>query len=250
MVIVTAMPPDLIASVFERYKMPGAKLPFRFVPEYADKKQKTAKKDVKIRFSASIEKQFLTFHSGNAEEAIELIRIHKTIVTDMKLAGQIENAKNTRKANKVKIATLKATTLQRATHVTQISDLETVNDELKGTITSLRSDAFDLFEKLLGPNLIAEWHKIVQLECNSADYVSLNGEKGTEIRGKILGALQPCYFGFMKLFCRQDAAERMRHYLITNMFINLDRGITIEQGGARFWDMKQKLVYLNCLKHK
>ena len=110
MVIVTAMPPDLVASVFERYKMPGAKLPFRFVPKYADEKQKTAKKDVKIRFSASIEKQFPTFHSGNAEEAIELIRIHKTIVVDMKLAGQIENAKNTRKANKVKIATLKANT--------------------------------------------------------------------------------------------------------------------------------------------
>ena len=119
MVIVTAIPPDLIASVFERYKMPGAKLPFRFVPEYADEKQKTAKKDVKIRFSASIEKQFPTFHSGNAEEAIELIRIHKTIVVDMKLGAQIETAKNTRKTNFRKITSLKEIVNYRATHAPQ-----------------------------------------------------------------------------------------------------------------------------------
>ena len=100
MVIVTAMPSDLLASAFEGYKIPGAKLPFRFVPSWTNTDKKREKKDVKIRFSPSIEKQFPTFHLGNPEEAIDLIRVHKSIVVDMKLEQQVKDARAQRKANK------------------------------------------------------------------------------------------------------------------------------------------------------
>ena len=98
MVIVTAMPADLLATAFERYKMPGAKLPFRFVPSWTNTDKKREKKDVKIRFSPSIEKQFPTFHLGNPEEAIDLVRVHKSIVVDMKLEAQVKEARAQKKS--------------------------------------------------------------------------------------------------------------------------------------------------------
>ena len=248
MVIVTAMPSDLIADAFERYKVPGAKLPFRFVPSWTNSDKKREKKDVKIRISSTIEKQFPSFHLGNTEEAIDLIRVHKSIVADMKLEQQVKDARAQKKANKTQLTELTGDDADE--NATEISDLEEANRELRTTIATLQSDAFDLFEKLLGPDLACKWQEIVKLECESADYVSLLGEKPGVIRGRVFGAMGPCYFAFVRLFCNQDSAEQMRHYIVTNMFLNLDRGITIEQGVTRFWDMNQKLAFLPCLRHK
>ena len=165
----------------------------------------------------------------------------------MKLEAQVGEARAAKKANKAKITNMRADALKNAT---KIGDLEEANRELRASITTLQSDAYDLFEKLLGPDLTVKWQEIVQTECKSEAYVSLLGTKPGVIRGKVLEALVPCSFAFVRLFCRQDSAERMRHYVITNMFLNLDRGITIEQGVTRFFDMNKKLAYLPCLKHK
>ena len=101
-------------------------------------------------------------------------------------------------------------------------------------IETLQSDVFDLFENLLAPDLVVNWQEIIALECMGVDYVSLSGTKPGVARGKVLGAITPCYFASMCLFCCQDSAERVRHYLITTMFQSIDFGINIGQGMTRF----------------
>ena len=80
--------------------------------------------------------------------------------------------------------------------------------------------------------------------------MSLSGTRPGIIRGKVFDAICPCYFCFMRLFCAQDSAERARRYITTNVVINLEKGLTVEQGIGRMVELNKTLPYLPCFKHK
>jgi hypothetical protein len=82
------------------------------------------------------------------------------------------------------------------------------------------------------------------------EYVSLTDTKPGLARGRDFPSLSPCYFHFVKLVAPQDASERLRRYMNTNMVPNTEKGLTIEMGGGRAIEMKDALPYLPCLKHK
>ena len=107
--VVTVMPKDLIASTFEPHKMSGAKLAYRFIREVnEDKPEKGKRKNVKLCISPLTEKQFPTFHSGNAEDSSDLIMVHKSIVSDMKLVVRVKVARAVKAANGTEITALEA----------------------------------------------------------------------------------------------------------------------------------------------
>ena len=80
--------------------------------------------------------------------------------------------------------------------------------------------------------------------------MSLSGTCPGVIRVKVFDAISPCYFRFMQFFCAQDSAERARRYITTNFLINLEKGLTVEQGIGRIVELNKTLPYLPCFKHK
>ena len=98
--------------------------------------------------------------------------------------------------------------------------------------------------------MTAKWRDIVKEECEQESYVSLTGTGPGTICGKVFDAVRPCYFRFLRLFCAQDSAERARRYITTNVVINLEKGLSVEQGIGRMIELNKTLPYLPCLKHK
>ena len=47
-----------------------------------------------------------------------------------------------------------------------------------------------------------------------------------------------------------EAAEIQRRFMTTNVLLNLDKGINVQQGIVRFKQMSKKLQYLPCMKQK
>ena len=80
--------------------------------------------------------------------------------------------------------------------------------------------------------------------------MSLSGTRPGVIWGKVFDAISPCYFRFMRLFCAQDSAERARRCITTNLVINLEKDLTMEQGIGRMVELNKTLPYLPCFKHK
>ena len=93
-----------------------------------------------------------------------------------------------------------------------------------------------------------KWQLVVEEKVVSVDYVSLTGTKLGLARGRDFVALYPFYFWFAKLVAPQDTAERLCCYMMTNMVLNTDTGITIEMGAGRVIEMNNALPYLPCLK--
>ena len=164
MVIISALPTGLQKQNFERYhpeKVGGAVL-IRFIPDKVEESKTEGKQQtVKIVISPTVTKSLKIFFNGNAEAAIELIKVHKSIVADKKLKIQY-------KANRVLVSSKKA----------KIKELEKENgdkkaeiDKLNEDITALKfaniqlqEDVFDYFEKLLSPEFMAKWRVIVKEE--------------------------------------------------------------------------------------
>ena len=78
-----------------------------------------------------------------------------------------------------------------------------------------------------------KWQLTVEEEVVGVDYVSLTGTQLGLARGRDFAILSPCYFSFVKLVAPQDTAERLHHYITTNMVLNTEMDITIEMGVMR-----------------
>ena len=99
-----------------------------------------------------------------------------------------------------------------------MKELQEALKEYKTQIKMVQEEAYDFFEKLLDPKLVTEWREIVRQECTSVDYIDLQGVKNMSgKRGKTFASLTPFYYKMMLLVCKQDAAERVKHYMILNI---------------------------------
>jgi hypothetical protein len=252
MVLRAELPKTLIAANFERYdpSRQGGRVPIRFVPEavHVPDEKSSRSSTVKFKISATVEKTFKVLIEGGTEAFINHIKVHKTIMADCKVKEQAVAARAQLAANRVEIAAL--TTDDASANQEEINNLVEANRELAESVRTLIKDAFDYFEKILSPVLAVKWQLIVEEEVNRADYVSLTGTKPGMVRGRDFPALPPCYFRFVKLVAPQDAAERLKRYMNTNMILNTEKGITIEMGVGRVIELNDALPYLPCLKHK
>ena len=229
MVIISALPAGLQQQNFERYRPEkvGGAVQIRFIPDKSeDTKPEGKQSTVKIVISPTVTKSLEIFQNGNAEAAIELIQVHESIVADKKLRIQYKANRVLVSSKKAKIKELKDKGDEDQVEIDKINDSITA---LKFANVQLQEDMFDYFEKLLSPDLTAKWRVIVKEECEGVNYVSLSGTRPGVIRGKVFDAIRPCYFRFMRLFCAQDSAERARRYITTNVVINLEKYITVEQ---------------------
>jgi hypothetical protein len=252
MVLRAELPKTLIASNFERYdpSRQGGRVPIRFVPEAVHTPDEKSSKSstVKFKISPTVEKTFKVLVEGGTEAFINHIKVHKTIMADCKVKDQAVAARTLILANRQDITTL--TVEDPVANQEEINNLVEANRELTETVRTLQKDAFDYFEKILSPVLAVKWQLIVEEEVNGVDFVSLTGTKPGIARGRDFPALSPCYFRFVKLVAPQDAAERLRRYMNTNMVLNTEKGITIEMGVGRVIEMNNALTFLPCVKHK
>jgi hypothetical protein len=252
MVLRAELPKTLIAANFERYdpSRQGGRVPIRFVPDkvHVPDEKSSKSSTVKFKISTTVEKTFKVLVEGGTEAFINHIKVHKTILADCKVKEQTAAARSLIQANRLDITAL---TLEDALgNQEEINNLVEANRELTETVRTLIKDAFDYFEKILSPVLAVKWQLIVEEEVNGVDYVSLTGTKPGNARGMDFQSLSPCYFRFVKLVAPQDAAERLKRYMNTNMIINTEKGITIEMGVGRVIEINDALPYLPCLKHK
>lgn len=97
---------------------------------------------------------------------------------------------------------------------------------MKFSNIQLQEDVFDYFEKILSPELTAKWRVIVKEECESENYLNFSGTHPGVTRGKVFDAIFTCYFLFMGLFFAQDSAKISLKYIMINVLINLDKGLT------------------------
>ena len=105
---------------------------------------------------------------------------------------------------------------------------------------------------LLNDFLGKKWSAITDKECDSADFVSLTGKKGTLARGRNLGSLSPCYFKFVGLVAPNDCAEEIFKYMTTNLHfhcLSKEWKYTIHQLIGRLLEFNGYLKYCPCIKH-
>ena len=107
------------------------------------------------------------------EAAINVVMVHGTILTNLKLEDQV-------KATHALIITKKKSLADLGKPQTQAHrvDLDALVEAIKepgGNFVSLQVEAFDHFKKLLCPTLQLQWKDIVSDESDGDTYVSLKG---------------------------------------------------------------------------
>ena len=87
MVIISALPTGLLQQHFQRYlpEKVGGAVPICFIPDKVYEKNWRKELTVNIVISPTFTMSLNIFFNGNAEAAIELIQVHKSIVADKKL---------------------------------------------------------------------------------------------------------------------------------------------------------------------
>ena len=241
---ITSLPPNLIHQDFKTNLPPKSEAsPIRFCPQWTRKESSKKEKEpsVKITINTDVTKTYFIFSSGNMEEAIRLVRLHEAIIVDKGLKKSISTLKSQRKEKVSALKVLEEDDASRTDHETAIGEIET-------QISQLGKQPFDIFEKLLGPDLQIQWRSIVKKECDRAGAMSLEGVALTTPCGRILSAMRPCYHRFTALFGPPNSAELAKRYMSINLVLNLDR-VSVLQAVSRLHEMNDMLLYLPSLKH-
>ena len=102
----------------------------------------------------------------------------------------------------------------------QVDALKTEILELKGNLVALNQSVFDTFEQSLAASLQAPFMKIVEEQCDSADYVDLNGKRVTGApRGAVAKAWLRLYTG------EEDAFELSFRWFQNHILLTTDKAL-------------------------
>ena len=224
----------------------GGMPPMRFVPDPPSSQEEGEVKGerIKIAVNDSVSKYFTEFVTGNAESIAQLISDHENIVADLKLEEKYNEFKKLKQA---KEALLGDTDRMKKKTDEEKEELRDSVKELEASMVQTRQEAYDYFEKLIHPSLRQNWHKIVEEQCDSAEFVNLNGVKKTTKRGRTFAALPACYKQVMLWSTTADAAERHRRYLSTTIKVPWPK-VKVAQGIARCVVLNDLTKYLPTLK--
>ena len=85
---------------------------------------------------------------------------------------------------------------------------------------------------MVSNELRKKWEIIVARECDSPNYVNLNGKRQAIKRGRSVASVEPCYTHFLRLFGPQDSAERQKNYIqqllrLIFEFCNVDQAFSV-----------------------
>ena len=251
----TALPSGLTNKMCERFdptRMGGAP-PIRFVPLSTSASQKKEdgeeQASVKITISADITKRYFIFKEGETEEVVELIRTHEGLIADKKLRERHAVTIGKQQKDKARYTTLTQQDSRSAEEKEEVQILKDLLEEYNTQLKEVQAEAFDYFKKLLDKSLVETWRQIVVEECETAEFINLKGVKNVSgnARGKNFASLLPCYFRVMLWVCTQDAAERLKRYMLTT--VRLADGVDVVQLFSRMDAMNRAIPYLPCLKH-
>ena len=222
----------------------GGLPPLRFVPDKPDESEGKKENTVTIKMDDHVQKIFCQFKSGNAERMIEVTRAHKSILSDRKLEERYNAAILLRDAAVNELAISLGDAAEKKIIQTRITKHE------KTIRTNSPQVALDLFEKLLDTSNVSQWQSIVTNQCETIDYIALDGVRNTSgvARGRVFTSLEACYFAAILPVSSQDAAERLRRYLTTT--VKMPDCITVEEFIIRIVELNDALPYLPCMKQQ
>ena len=252
MLLLAQLPDSRTNGQFEKYP-PGERgneSPIRFKPL---KKEAIGMKNVtRLKMDGGISKTYLILEVGNTETFILKVIQHKSLIKDLRIEEKILklSVDAAIKKNRIEVLVGEASTETRA--IAELEELRSAKLEIKASIKSLVDSAFDSMTTLLSAFLAIKWEAIVEKECDSDDFVSLDGKKGTVARGRNMGSLSPCYFKFVELVAPSDCAEEIFRYITTNLHFHCLSGLskyTINQLIGRLLELNDYLKYCPCIKH-
>ena len=284
MPVVTAFPPGQKPDSFVRNN-PEKQLccpspPIQFCPSPLPKARNDADKTtIKISFPSNVSKTFKVFFGGNLEQAINHSELVLSILEDkhtkqkilraelaltqkeeslrrireclarapaatpashVRFTNEVSPEEPTRNASRVSLP-------ERATEA-DVEALESAVLELKGEIDARNQSIFDTFEQSLAPPLQVQFRIIVAEQCDSDDYVTLQGTRATEARGRFFDSFKPVAIAWLRQFGPEDAAEITLRLMQNHVLMNTDC-ISVEAGVHRMRQLNRLLPWCPSLKH-
>ena len=112
--------------------------------------------------------------------------------------------------------------------------------DLKGSIKAMNQQAFNIFEQSLAAPLQVQFRTIVVEQCSSSDYVTLEGTRASEPRGRILESFWTVVICWLGLFGPEGEAETTLCLIQNHILTNLDL-ISVKAGVHQF-KMLNKLL--------
>ena len=173
---VESLPKGLSASTFERGALSKHNIPpIRFVPDDKQYVGWGSRKPhmVKVNFAFDVAKEYPQLITGTMEDAVKAIQSHDKLVREKKVADKVV-------ANHEKVSSL----TKELNQILGKRPLDVRVDELRSEITALntarqelKEAPFNLLGQMLGADLQTKLEVIIAQECDSADYVDLDGKK-------------------------------------------------------------------------
>ena len=245
---VETLPKGLKPETFEKGNPPLSRIPpIRFVPndlEYIGRGNGKPQK-IKITISGDIQKEFHILVKGGMEDAYKQCLAHSSLIREKKFAEHLD-------ANKRLIAqkTSEYESLQKKnSSSSRLLDISEALAELEHNRKDLKNGIFDLFGSLVSDDLRKKWEIIVARECDSPNYVDLDGKRQAIKRGRSVASVVPCYTHFLRLFGPQDSAERQKNYIQQLLRLIFDI-CNVEQAFFRVAEMNGYIKWLPCLKNE
>ena len=199
---------------------------------------------VKVNFPSEVAKEYIQLITGTMEDALKTVKSHDSLVREKKLTDKLQT---NGELIAFKTEELKHVRKQRPTSA-KLDELISEITELKGRRQELKDAPFNLLGQMCGDDLQTKWEAIVARECESSDYIDLDGQKRTEPRGRTMKGLQACYVKFLRLFGPEDSAERLKDYLLHHVTLNFHT-VTVEQGVFRMQELNGYLKWLPSLRN-
>ena len=186
------------------------------------------------------------------EQAVKHVCLNMSIAADLKIADRISTAEAVIKEKQEELDLLQArltrsrsstpavhcrfasgespesTENSRATEnvsPVQMDVLKIDILELKGNLAALNQSVFDTFEQSLATSLQAPFRRIVEEQCDSADYIDLNGKSVTGApRGCVFSAFEAVAKAFLRLYTgKEDAFELSFRWFQNHVLLNTDK---------------------------
>ena len=207
---------------------------------------------MEISFPKKVIKTYRVFYSRNLEQTIKHVTLNKSIADDLKIAKRISTAEAEIKEkqeeldllqsrlNRSRSSTLsvhprfatgespESTENSRATDNVSPAQVDALNTEileLKGNLAALHQSVFDTFEQPLAVSLQAPFRRIVEEQCDSADYTDFDGKRVTGApRGRVLSAFEAVTKASLRLYTgEEDTFELSFRWFQNHVLLNTDK---------------------------
>ena len=129
----------------------------------------------------------------------------------------------------------------------QVETLKTASIELRRNLKSLHKSVFDIFEQLLPASLQASFRKIDANQCDSANYIDLNGQRVTDApRGRVLAAFKAVAIAWLRLYAGEEDMYKITLRWVQNHILLNTNKAPVEASVHRFKKTNDLLPWCPC----